>query len=56
MNLLIQIILALIIIGVLLYLINNYLPMDAKIKTLLNAVIVIAVVLWLLNLFFHFVY
>ena len=41
----------LIIIGVLLWMVNNYLPMDGKIKSILNAVVVIAVVLWLLNVF-----
>jgi hypothetical protein len=39
------------VVGVLLWLVNTYVPMDAKIKSILNAVVVIAVVLWLLNLF-----
>jgi hypothetical protein len=39
----------LIVIGVLLWLINNYLPMDGKIKSILNAVVVIVVILWLLQ-------
>ena len=39
-----------IVIGVLLWLINNYIPMDAKIKSILNIVVVVVVVLWLLNL------
>lgn len=47
----INIIVALIIVGVLLWLINTYLPMDGKIKSILNIVIVIAVILWLLQAF-----
>ena len=47
----ISIIVTLIIIGVLLWLANTYLPMDPKIKTILNVVVVILVVLWLLNAF-----
>ena len=46
---LINVIISLIVVGVLLWLINTYLPMDAKIKSILNIVIVIAVVLWLLR-------
>jgi len=50
------ILITLIIVGVGLWLINNYLPMDAKIKKILNVVVVIVVVLWLLNVFgvFHY--
>jgi len=48
---LIQLVVVLIVVGVLLWLVNNYLPMDAKIKNILNIVVVIAVVLWLLNVF-----
>jgi hypothetical protein len=46
-----SIIIALIVVGVLLWLVNTYLPMDHKIKSILNIVVVIAVVLWLLNAF-----
>jgi low temperature requirement protein LtrA len=49
---LIQLVVVLILIGVLLWLVNQYLPMDEKIKMILNVVVVIAVVLWLLALFF----
>lgn len=45
----IQVIVALIAVGVVLWLINTYIPMDAKIKGILNAVIVIAVIVWLLQ-------
>ena len=48
---LISIILTLIVVGVLLWLINSYIPMDGKIKNILNIVVVIAVVLWLLQAF-----
>jgi hypothetical protein len=48
---LINLIIILIVVGVILWLINTYLPMDAKIKSILNAVVVIAVVLWLLQAF-----
>jgi hypothetical protein len=41
----------LIVVGVLLWLVNNYIPMQGSIKKILNAVVVIAVVLWLLNVF-----
>jgi len=41
----------LIVIGVLLWLVNTYLPMDPKIKNILNIVVVVAVVLWVLSLF-----
>jgi hypothetical protein len=52
---LIQILLALIVVGVLLWLVNRFIPMANSIKSILNAVVVIVVVLWLLNVFglFH---
>lgn len=48
---LISVVVVLIIVGVLLWLANTYIPMDPKIKTIMNAVVVIAVVLWILSLF-----
>ncbi|MET0375506.1 MAG: Thivi_2564 family membrane protein [Rhizorhabdus sp.] len=48
---LLHIIIVLIIVGVLLWLINNYIPMDGKIKSILNVVVVIVVILWLLQAF-----
>jgi hypothetical protein len=48
---LIQVIIVLIVVGVLLWLINSYLPMAASIKSILNAVVVIVVVVWLLKVF-----
>lgn len=41
----------LIVVGVLLWLVNSYIPMQRSIKGILNAVVVIAVVVWLLNVF-----
>lgn len=48
---LLQVVIVLIVVGVLLWLVNNYIPMQATVKKLLNAVVVIALVLWLLNVF-----
>ena len=48
---LLDLIVALVVLGVGLWLINNYIPMDSTIKKILNVVIVIAVVLWLLSAF-----
>jgi hypothetical protein len=52
---LLQILIVLIVVGVLLWLVNSYIPMQGTIKSILNAVVVIVVVLWLLNVFglFH---
>lgn len=47
----ISLVITLIIVGVLLWLVNNYVPMDGKIKQILNAVVVICVVVWLLTAF-----
>ena len=48
---LLTILLVLIVAGVLLWLVNTYIPMDRKIKNILNVVVVIAVVIWLLKAF-----
>lgn len=48
---LISLVVTLVVIGVLLWLVNAYIPMDAKIKKILNIVVVVAVVLWLLYAF-----
>ena len=47
----ISILITLIIVGVLLWLINSLIPMDSKIKTIINAVVVIITILWLLDAF-----
>jgi hypothetical protein len=46
-----SIIIAIIVVGVLLWLVNTYIPMDRKIKSILNAVVVIILVIWLLKVF-----
>lgn len=48
---LISLVVVLIVVGVLLWLANTYIPMDGKIKNIMNVVVVIAVVLWLLSAF-----
>ena len=48
---LINLVIILVVVGVALYLINNYIPMDGKIKSILNIVVVIAVIIWLLSVF-----
>lgn len=48
---LVQVLLVLIVVGVLLWLVNNFIPMAGSIKSILNAVVVICVVVWLLNVF-----
>jgi hypothetical protein len=53
---LIQLVVMLIVIGVLLWLVNNYIPMQGSIKRIMNGVVVIAVVLWLVNVFGLFGY
>lgn len=53
---LIAIVVTLIVVGVLLWLINAYIPMDEKIKKILNVVVLIVVVLWLLQVFGLFDY
>ena len=46
---LISLVVILVVVGVLLWLINNYIPMDGKIKNILNIVVVIGVLIWLLQ-------
>ena len=53
---LLQVVVVLIVVGVLLWLINRFIPMAGSIKTILNVVVVIVVVLWLLNVFGIFSY
>lgn len=48
---LVQVVMVLIVVGVLLGLVNRYIPMAGSIKSILNGVVVIAVVVWLLNVF-----
>jgi len=48
---LLTLVITLIVVGVLLWLVNAYIPMDGKIKNILNVVVVICVVVWLLHAF-----
>lgn len=48
---LLEVVLVLIIIGFVLWLINRFIPMAAAIKTILNLVVVIFVIIWLLKVF-----
>jgi hypothetical protein len=48
---LINLVITLIVVGVLLWAVNNYIPMDAKIKKILNVIVVLVVVVWLLQAF-----
>jgi len=48
---LLTLIITLIVVGVLLWLVNSYIPMDGKIKNIINIVVVLVVVVWLLQVF-----
>ena len=48
---LLQIVITLIVVGVILGLINRFIPMASSIKSILNGVVVICVVIWLLQIF-----
>jgi hypothetical protein len=48
---LIQLVVTLIVVGVLLWAMNTYIPMDPKIRQIINLVVVVAVVIWLLRVF-----
>jgi hypothetical protein len=48
---LISLVIVLVVVGVVLWLINSYIPMQSTIKKILNAVVIIVVVLWLLSAF-----
>ncbi len=48
---LVTIVITLLVVGVLLWLANTYIPMDGKIKKILNIAVVVVVVFWLLNVF-----
>ena len=47
----ISLIVVLVVVGLLLWLVNSYIPMEGRIKQILNIVVIILVVLWLLNVF-----
>lgn len=48
---LIGLILVLVLVGVVLYLINTLIPMDSKVKLLLNIVVIIVLILFVLSAF-----
>ncbi len=51
MNSLITVIITLVIVGLILWLINRFIPMAASIKSILNIVVVIVMIIWLLKVF-----
>jgi undecaprenyl pyrophosphate phosphatase UppP len=46
---LVNLVIALIVVGVALWLINRYIPMASSIKSILNVVVVVVVVVWVLQ-------
>ena len=48
---LIQLVIVLVVVGVILWVINSFIPMQSTIKGILNAVVVIGVIIWLLSVF-----
>ena len=48
---LIQLVIILVVVGVVLWAINNYIPMQATIKKILNVVVILTVIVWLLSVF-----
>ncbi|PSR08586.1 MAG: hypothetical protein C7N36_21740 [Bacteroidetes bacterium] len=48
---LLNVLIQLVVIGVVLWLVNSYIPMDRKIKKVVNIVVIVAVVIWLLKVF-----
>jgi riboflavin transporter FmnP len=48
---LMQFVITLVVVGILLWLVNRFIPMQSSIKSILNGVVVICVVLWVVNLF-----
>lgn len=47
----VQLLVLIVVIGVILYLVNTYVPMAAPIKNILNIVVILLLVLWLLSVF-----
>ena len=47
----VEVVIVLIVVGVLLWLINTYIPMASAVKSLLNIVVVIVLIVWLLQVF-----
>jgi len=53
---LLSILLVIIVVGILLWIINTFIPMDRKIKQIFNVVVVIILIVWLLRVFGIFAY
>lgn len=51
MDLLIHVVIVLVVVGFLMWLINNFIPMAPAIKSILNIVVIIAIIVWLLTVF-----
>lgn len=47
----IGLLIVLVVVGVALYLLNTYVPMAAPVKTILNVVVVLVLIVWLLSAF-----
>ena len=48
---LIQLVIILVVVGVILWVINSYIPMQSTIKKILNVVVIVVVIVWLLSVF-----
>ncbi|MFH0976848.1 MAG: Thivi_2564 family membrane protein [Spirochaetota bacterium] len=48
---LIQLLFVLVIVGMILWVINRYIPMQSTIKKILNVAVVVVLIIWLLNVF-----
>ena len=48
---LIQLIVLLVVVGVILWLINTYIPMQPPIKTIINVIVILVLCLWILSVF-----
>jgi hypothetical protein len=48
---LLHVVIILVVVGVILWVINSYIPMQGTIKKILNVVVIIAVIIWLLSVF-----
>lgn len=48
---LLQLVISLVVVGFLLWLVNRFIPMQSGIKTVLNGLVVIVVVIWIANLY-----
>ncbi len=53
---LLSILIVIIVVGVLLWIINTFIPMDHNIKSIFNVVVVIVLIIWLLKVFGIFTY